>query len=104
MFLAPTKPQSKAVCIRVLTVSPKKPNSANRKVVKARITCDGSIATIRIVGEGHHLQQHATILVRNGQTRDLIGVKHHAIRSKYDLAGVSRRKSSRSKYGVKSVK
>lgn len=94
-------PQKKAVCLKILTMSPKKPNSANRKVAKVKITQNFDQITIKIPGESHNLQQHSTVLVRGGRTRDLIGVKLKAIRGKYDLSGVSKRKTSRSKYGVK---
>ena len=94
-------PQKKAVCLRVLTISPKKPNSANRRVVKATITHLKSRLTAKIPGEGHNLQQHSMVLVRGAKVRDLIGVSYSVIRSKLDLVGVQNRKSSRSRFGVK---
>jgi small subunit ribosomal protein S12 len=94
-------PQKRAVCIKVLTISPKKPNSANRRVSKVKIVETKQQLTVKIPGEGHTLQQHATILVRGGRSRDLIGVRYIAIRGKYDLLGVKNRKTSKSIYGVK---
>ena len=93
-------PQKKTVCLKVLTISPKKPNSANRRVVKARVLRSTSLLTVKITGEKHNLQQHSTVLVQGGRCRDLIGVHLKAIRGKYDLAGVVGRKTSRSVYGV----
>jgi small subunit ribosomal protein S12 len=92
-------PQSKATCIRLLTISPKKPNSANRRVVKANVL--STVLSAKIPGEGHSLQQHSSILLKLGKPRDLIGIKRIAIRGKYDLLGVNKRKTSRSIYGVK---
>ena len=94
-------PQKRAVCIKVLTISPKKPNSANRRVSKVKIVETKQFLTAKIPGEGHNLQQHATILIRGGRSRDLIGVRYIAIRGKYDLVGVKNRKTSKSVYGVK---
>ena len=96
-------PQVKGIVTRVVTMSPKKPNSANRRVAKVKIAQTLDQITIKIPGENHNLQQHSTVLVRGGRTRDLIGVKLKAIRGKYDLSGVSKRKTSRSKYGVKTL-
>jgi len=97
-------PQKKAVCLRVLTISPKKPNSANRRITKAIITHTKTKFTAKIPGESHHLQQHSTILVRGSRVRDLVGVNYSAIRGKFDLFGVSLRKNSRSRYGTKKTK
>ena len=95
-----SNPQRKAVCLKVLTISPKKPNSANRRVVKVKMLRSLTSFTVKITGEKHNLQQHSTVLVRGGRCRDLIGVHLKAIRGKYDLAGVVGRKTSRSVYGV----
>tara|TARA_B100000683_G_C12467472_1_gene546576 strand:- start:725 stop:1099 length:375 start_codon:yes stop_codon:yes gene_type:complete len=94
-------PQRRVVCKKVLTISPKKPNSANRRVCKVKLLKTKQILTVKIPGEGHNIQQHSTILIRGGRSRDLIGVRNIAIRGKYDLLGVSNRKTSRSRYGVK---
>jgi small subunit ribosomal protein S12 len=96
-------PQKKAVCNRVLTISPKKPNSANRRIIKARIFNSKTKLTAKIPGEMHNLQQHSTVLVNGARIKDLIGVSYKAIRGKYDLIGVSKRKTRRSVYGVKST-
>jgi small subunit ribosomal protein S12 len=93
-------PQRKAICLKALTISPKKPNSANRRVVKVKMLKSSTNFTVKITGEKHNLQQHSTILVRGGRCRDLIGVHLKAVRGKYDLAGVVGRKTSRSVYGV----
>jgi small subunit ribosomal protein S12 len=97
-------PQKKAVCLRVLTISPKKPNSANRRVVKASTTHYKTRLTAKIPGESHSLQQHSTLLIRGARVRDLIGVSYSVIRGKYDLTGVANRKTSRSRFGVKKIK
>ena len=94
-------PQKKVICIKIQTMSPKKPNSANRRIAKVRMLQRGTFTTIKIPGEKHNLQQHSTLLVCGGRSRDLIGVHLKAIRGKYDLAGVSGRKRARSLYGVK---
>jgi small subunit ribosomal protein S12 len=96
-----SNPQKKAVCLKVLTTSPKKPNSANRPVSKAVVAQYTSRLTVKIVGEGHNLQQHSTFLIRGGRVRDLIGVRYIAVRGVYDFLCVKGRKSSRSLYGVK---
>lgn len=98
-----TRPQRKVVCLRLLTKSPKKPNSANRRVAKTTFTKLGKRLNIfvKIPGERHNLQQHSVILVRCGRVRDLVGVSNVAVRGKFDLIGVANRKSSRSVYGVK---
>lgn len=94
-------PQKRGVCIKVLTISPKKPNSANRRVSKIKLVETKQLLTVKIPGEGHSLQQHSTILIRGGRSRDLIGVRYIAVRGKYDLLGVKNRKTSKSVYGVK---
>jgi len=94
-------PQKKAVCLRILTMSPKKPNSANRRIVKTSLTHYKTKLTAKIAGESHTLQQHSTILVRGAKARDLIGVSYSAIRGKFDLSAVINRKTRRSIYGVK---
>jgi small subunit ribosomal protein S12 len=97
-------PQKRAVCLRVLTIPPKKPNSANRRIIKTKILHFKTKLTAKITGESHPLQQHSTVLVQGARVRDLIGVSYSAIRGKYDLSGVSGRKTSRSRYGVKQLK
>lgn len=93
-------PQKKGVCIRVFIKTPKKPNSASRKVAKVKLT-NRRIITIYIPGIGHTLQEHSSVLIRGGRVQDLPGVKYHAVRGKYDLLGIINRISSRSKYGTK---
>jgi small subunit ribosomal protein S12 len=95
-------PQVKAVCIKIYNRTPKKPNSALRKVAKVK-TSTGKKVECYITGEGHTLHQYSVVLVRGGRTPDLPGVKYRLIRNKYDLKGVKNRKTSRSKYGVKNV-
>ena len=90
----------RGVCTRVYTTTPKKPNSALRKVARVRLS-NGFEVTAYIPGEGHNLQEHGVVLVRGGRVRDLPGVKYKCIRGKYDLLGVLDRKTSRSKYGRK---
>lgn len=99
------RPQRKAICLRLTTMSPKKPNSANRRIAKVSVKTQTrySNITLKIPGEGHNLQQHSTVLLRAGRIRDLIGVNNVAIRGKFDLVGVTNRKSSRSLYGVKKL-
>jgi len=87
--------------LRVLTISPKKPNSANRRVVKARIINSKVRLTAKVPGESHNLQQHSTILIKGAKVKDLIGVSYAVVRGKYDLLGVVNRKTQRSLYGVK---
>ena len=94
-------PQKRAVCLKVLTLSPKKPNSANRRVSRIKIIETKQKIIAKIPGEGNNLQQHSTILVKGGRSRDLIGVRYSAIRGKYDLLGVKNRRTSKSIYGVK---
>jgi|UniRef100_A0A7V3RIH7 small subunit ribosomal protein S12 len=96
-------PQRRGVCTRVYTTTPKKPNSALRKVCKVRLT-NGYEVTAYIPGEGHNLQEHSIVLVRGGRVKDLPGVRYHVVRGKYDAAGVEDRKKSRSLYGVKRPK
>ena len=97
-------PQKKAVCLRVLTISPKKPNSANRRVTKVNLTQRKIKLTAKIPGESQNLQQHSTVLIHGCRARDLIGVNYATVRGKLDLLGVSSRKSSRSRYGTKKIK
>ncbi len=96
-------PQKKGVCLQVMTRTPKKPNSALRKVARVRLT-NGKEVTAYIPGEGHNLQEHSIVLIRGGRVRDLPGVKYHIIRGRLDAAGVDGRKRGRSKYGAKSSK
>ena len=93
-------PQKRGVCTRVFTTTPKKPNSALRKVARVRLT-NGYEVTTYIPGEGHNLQEHSVVLVRGGRVRDLPGVRYKVIRAALDAAGVSDRKQGRSKYGAK---
>lgn len=92
-------PQKRGVCTRVYTTTPKKPNSALRKVARVRLS-NGREVTAYIPGEGHNLQEHSVVLVKAGRKRDLPGVKYIIVRGKYDAAGVKGRKKARSKYGV----
>ena len=94
-------PQRRGVCTRVFTHTPKKPNSALRKVARVRLT-NGMEVTCYIPGEGHNLQEHSVVLVRGGRVKDLPGVRYKVVRGTLDAAGVSDRKQSRSQYGVKS--
>ena len=96
-------PQRRGVCIQVRTMTPKKPNSALRKVARVRLTT-GREVTAYIPGEGHNLQEHSIVLVRGGRVKDLPGVKYHIIRGTLDTQGVADRKRSRSKYGAKKPK
>ncbi|MFW6386530.1 MAG: 30S ribosomal protein S12 [Bacillota bacterium] len=93
-------PQKRGVCTRVYTATPKKPNSALRKVARVRLT-NGKEVTCYIPGEGHNLQEHSVVLVRGGRVKDLPGVRYHIVRGALDTAGVEERKQARSKYGVK---
>ncbi len=93
-------PQRRGVCIRVYTTTPKKPNSALRKVARVRLT-NGYEVTSYIPGEGHNLQEHSVVLVRGGRIKDLPGVRYHIVRGTLDATGVEKRKQSRSKYGAK---
>ena len=96
-------PQKRGVCVRVYTVTPKKPNSALRKVARVRLT-NGIEVTGYIPGVGHNLQEHSIVLIRGGRVKDLPGVRYHIIRGVLDAAGVANRKRSRSKYGAKTPK
>jgi len=96
-------PQKRGVCTRVYTTTPKKPNSALRKVCKVRLA-GGSEITAYIPGEGHNLQEHSIVLVRGGRVKDLPGVRYHIVRGSLDTQGVKDRKQSRSKYGAKRPK
>jgi len=96
-------PQRRGVCVRVYTTTPKKPNSALRKVARVRLT-NGYEITTYIPGVGHNLQEHSVVLVRGGRVKDLPGVRYHIIRGSLDSAGVQNRQKSRSKYGAKRPK
>jgi small subunit ribosomal protein S12 len=96
-------PQKRGVCTRVYTTTPKKPNSALRKVARVRLTNSMEV-TAYIPGEGHNLQEHSIVLIRGGRVKDLPGVRYHIIRGALDTAGVTDRKQSRSKYGAKRPK
>lgn len=96
-------PQRRGVCTRVYTATPKKPNSALRKVARVRLT-NGFEVTVYIPGEGHNLQEHSVVLVRGGRVPDLPGVRYHSVRGTLDLQGVNDRKQSRSHYGTKVAK
>lgn len=98
-----TNPQKRGVCTVVKTMTPKKPNSALRKIARVRLSNKMEV-TAYIMGEGHNLAEHSIVLLRGGRVKDLPGVKYHIIRGKYDCAGVEGRKTSRSKYGVKKPK
>ncbi len=94
------RPQKKGVCMKIMIVTPKKPNSALRKVAKIRLS-NKRVVMSYIPGEGHNLQQYSTVLMRGGRVKDLPGIKYHLIRGKFDFTGLENRTSSRSKYGVK---
>jgi small subunit ribosomal protein S12 len=96
-------PQKRGVCTRVYTTTPKKPNSALRKVARVRLT-NGIEVTAYIPGEGHNLQEHSIVLIEGGRVKDLPGVRYHIVRGILDTAGVSDRKTSRSRYGAKRPK
>lgn len=96
-------PQRRGVCTRVMTYTPKKPNSALRKVARVRLT-NGIEITAYIPGEGHNLQEHSVVLVRGGRVKDLPGVRYHILRGALDALGVDKRRKSRSKYGAKKPK
>ena len=98
-----SSPQRRGVCTRVDTTTPKKPNSAMRKVARVRLTNQKEVNAY-IMGEGHNLQEHSIVLVRGGRVKDLPGVRYHIVRGALDTAGVSGRKQSRSKYGAKRPK
>jgi small subunit ribosomal protein S12 len=96
-------PQKRGVCVRVYTTTPKKPNSAMRKVARVRLT-NGMEVTTYIGGEGHNLQEHSVVLIRGGRVKDLPGVRYHTIRGSLDTSGVNARRRGRSKYGAKRPK
>jgi len=96
-------PQKRGVCVRVYTTTPKKPNSALRKVARVRLV-NGMEVTSYIPGEGHNLQEHSVVLIRGGRVKDLPGVRYHIVRGTLDTAGVANRRQSRSKYGAKRPK
>lgn len=96
-------PQKRGVCIRVYTATPKKPNSALRKVARVRLT-NGLEVTSYIPGEGHNLQEHSVVTIRGGRVKDLPGVRYHVVRGTLDSTGVENRRKSRSKYGTKKPK
>ncbi len=96
-------PQKRGVCVRVYTTTPKKPNSALRKVARVRLT-NGMEVTAYIPGIGHNLQEHSVVLIRGGRVKDLPGVRYHIVRGHLDTAGVADMKKSRSKYGAKKAK
>lgn len=96
-------PQARGVCTRVFTTTPKKPNSALRKVARVKLA-NGNEVTAYIPGEGHNLQEHSVVLIRGGRVKDLPGVKYHIVRGALDTAGVDKRKQSRSLYGAKRPK
>ena len=96
-------PQKRGVCVRVYTTTPKKPNSALRKVARVRLT-NGIEVTSYIPGEGHNLQEHSVVLIRGGRVKDLPGVRYHIVRGTLDTQGVEKRRQARSKYGAKRPK
>ena len=98
-----SSPQKRGVCTKVTTTTPKKPNSALRKIARVRLT-NGLEATVYIPGIGHNLQEHSVVLIRGGRVRDLPGVRYHIIRGALDAQGVANRKQGRSKYGAKKPK
>ena len=101
--LLENSPQKRGVCLSVKTTSPKKPNSALRKIARVRLS-NGSEATVYIPGIGHNLQEHSVVLVRGGRVKDLPGVRYHIIRGTLDASGVAKRMQGRSKYGAKRPK
>ncbi|MBM3990678.1 MAG: 30S ribosomal protein S12 [Planctomycetes bacterium] len=96
-------PQKRGVCLQVKTMTPKKPNSALRKIARVRLS-NGKEVTVYIPGEGHNLQEHSVVLIRGGRVRDLPGVRYHIVRGTLDASGVDGRHKSRSKYGTKRPK
>jgi len=98
-----SSPQKKGICTRVYTTTPKKPNSALRKVARVRLS-NGQEVTCYIPGEGHNLQEHSVVLIRGGRVKDLPGVRYHILRGNLDTQGVTTRKQQRSKYGAKKPK
>lgn len=103
LFPAKGSPQKRGICIKVATITPKKPNSALRKIARVRLT-NGMEVTAYIPGEGHNLQEHSVVLIRGGRVKDLPGVRYHVVRGKLDTAGVENRKKGRSLYGTKRPK
>ena len=103
MTMGKGAPQKRGVCVQVKTVTPKKPNSALRKIARVRLT-NGIEVTAYIPGEGHELQEHSVVLIRGGRVKDLPGVRYHIVRGALDTSGVANRRQSRSKYGSKLVK
>ncbi|KKU80584.1 MAG: 30S ribosomal protein S12 [Candidatus Gottesmanbacteria bacterium GW2011_GWA1_47_8] len=99
-LVATTNPQKRGVCLLVKTMTPKKPNSALRKVARVRLSNKQEV-TAYIMGEGHNLAEHSVVLIRGGRVKDLPGVKYHIVRGVYDTAGVEGRRQSRSKYGTR---
>lgn len=98
-----SNPQKRGICISVTTTSPKKPNSALRKIARVRLV-NGLEGTVYIPGIGHNLQEHSVVLIRGGRVKDLPGVRYHIVRGALDAAGVAKRKQGRSKYGAKRPK
>ena len=96
-------PQKRGVCLSVTTTTPKKPNSALRKICRVKLS-NGQEGTVYIPGEGHNLQEHSVVLIRGGRVRDLPGVRYHVIRGALDASGVAKRKQARRKYGAKKSK
>ena len=96
-------PQKRGVCVKVTTITPKKPNSALRKIARVRLT-NGYEVNAYIMGEGHNLQEHSVVLVRGGRVKDLVGVRYHICRGTLDTQGVTNRKQARSRYGAKKPK
>lgn len=96
-------PQKRGICSKLVLRTPKKPNSALRKIVKLRLSNDRKVYAY-IPGEGHNLQEYSTVLIRGGRVKDLPGIKYHLVRGKLDFSGLPKRKTSRSKYGTKRVK
>jgi len=97
-------PQKRGVCLSVTTTSPKKPNSALRKIARVKLASNGMEGTVYIPGIGHNLQEHSVVLIRGGRVKDLPGVRYHIVRGTLDTAGVKDRKQARSKYGAKKPK
>ena len=96
-------PQKRGVCIKVTTTTPKKPNSASRKIARVRLT-NGYEVNAYIMGEGHNLQEHSVVLIRGGRVKDLVGVRYHIVRGTLDTQGVEARRQGRSRYGTKKPK
>ena len=96
-------PQKKGICLKIFLRTPKKPNSALRKLTKLRLTSTKKVITAYIPGEGHNLQDYSAVLIRGGRVKDLPGVKYHLVRGKFDFSGLKDRKTSRSLYGTKNL-